>query len=69
MSNHLVCLLRRSEKVSCFGKGRPVNAPSFSQSCVPVSVERVDKDEDADENVDADQTRTARPVESEQSIS
>ena len=32
------------------------------KSCVPVSVERVDKDEDADENVDADQTRTERPV-------
>ena len=31
-------------------------------SCVPVSVERVDKDEDTDENVDADQTRTGRPV-------
>ena len=42
--------------------GRPVNAPSFSQSCVPMSVERVDKDKDADENVDADQTRTRRPM-------
>ena len=41
---------------------RPVNGPSFSQSCVPVSVEPVDKDEDADENVDADQTSTERPV-------
>ena len=41
---------------------KPVNASSFSQSCVPVSVERVDKDKDADENVDADQTRTGRPV-------
>ena len=41
---------------------RPVNASSFSQSCVPVSVERVDKDKDADENVDADQTRMGRPV-------
>ena len=27
-----------------------------------MSVERVDKDKDADENVDADQTRTGRPV-------
>ena len=36
---------------------RPVNAPSFSQSCVPVSVERLDKDKDADENVDADQNK------------
>ena len=32
------------------------------QSCVPVSVEHVNEDEDADENVDADQTRTVRPV-------
>ena len=38
--------------------GRPV------KSCVPVSVERVDKDKDADENVDADQIRTGRPVKS-----
>ena len=41
---------------------RLVNASSVSQSCVPVSVEHVDKDKDADENVDADQTRTVRPV-------
>ena len=41
---------------------RSVNAPSFSQSCVPVSVERVEKDKDADENVDADQLSTVRPV-------
>ena len=34
------------------------------KSCVPVSVERLDQDE----NVDADQIRTGRPVESEQSI-
>ena len=33
-----------------------------------MSVERVDEDEDADENVDADQTRTGRPVKSGQSI-
>ena len=36
------------------------------KSCVPVSVERLDKDKDADENVDADQIRTERPVECEQ---
>ena len=41
---------------------------SLSNSCVPVSVERLDRDKDADENVDADQIRTERPVESEQSI-
>ena len=34
----------------------------LAKSCVPVSVERVDKDKDADENVDADQTSTSRPV-------
>ena len=37
-------------------------------SCVPVSVERVDQDKDADENVDADHVTTGRPVGSEQSI-
>ena len=37
-------------------------------SCVPVFVERSDQDKDADENVDADQLRSGRPVESEQSI-
>ena len=35
---------------------------------MPVSVERLDQDKDADENVDTDQVRTERPVESEQSI-
>ena len=39
---------------------RPVNGPTSIQSCVPVSVELVDEDADADENVDADQTRTVR---------
>ena len=38
-------------------------------SCVPVSVERSDQDEDADENVDADHVRTVRPVESGQPTS
>ena len=42
--------------------GRPVDGPKSIQICVPVSVELVDKDEDADENVDADQTRTVRLV-------
>ena len=41
--------------------GRPV------ESCVSVSVERLDKDKDADENVDADQISTVRPVKSGQS--
>ena len=41
---------------------RPVN------SCVSVYVERLDRDKDADENVDADQIRTGRPVKRGQSI-
>ena len=36
------------------------------KSCVSVSVERVDTDKDADENVDADQIRTVRPIVTEQ---
>ena len=36
-------------------------------SCVPVSVERLDQDKDADENVDADRVRTGRPIGFEQS--
>ena len=35
-------------------------------SCVPVSVERIDQDREADEKVDADHVRTVRPVESGQ---
>ena len=41
---------------------RPVN------SCVPVSVERFDKDKDSDENADADHVRTESLVKSEQFI-
>ena len=41
---------------------RLVDGPPSIQSCVPVSVELVGRGEDADENVDADQTRTVRPV-------
>ena len=37
--------------------GRPVS------SCVPVSVERLDQDKDADENVDADQISTGATCE------
>ena len=44
------------------GKDVMFGRPKSIQSCVPVSGELVDKDEDADENVDADQTRTVRPV-------
>ena len=37
------------------------------KSCMPVSVERLDKDKDEDENVDADQPSTGRPLKSGQS--
>ena len=42
----------------------------FSLDCENTNlfVERLEKDKDTDENVDADQVRTERPVESEQSI-
>ena len=60
---HLVRLLRRSKKMSCFGcESTNVSTERLAKSCVPVSVERVDKNKDADENVDADQTSTERPV-------
>ena len=49
-------------KTHLLSKERPV------ESCVPVSGERLDQDKDADENVDADQIRTARPVKSGQSM-
>ena len=39
-----------------------VDGPKSIQSCVPVFVELVHKDDDADENVNADQQRTGRPV-------
>ena len=62
-------LTQESEKGVLFGcestnvsTGRPV------KSCVPVSVERLDKDKDADENVDADQISTVRLMKSGQSI-
>ena len=42
--------------------GRLVDGPKSIQSCVPESVELIDKYEDKDEDVDADQTRTERPV-------
>ena len=44
------------------------NARTGFSSFVPVSVQRLDHDKDADENVNADHVRTGRHVESEQSI-
>ena len=40
---------------------RPVYGPKSIQSCVSMPVELVDKNEDKDEDVDADQTRTGKP--------
>ena len=68
MSNHPVRLLRESTKVSCLAPKAHSRTVRLVKSCVPVSVERLDKDKDADENVDANQVRTGRPVGSEQSI-
>ena len=48
---------------------RPVDGAPSCQSCMPVSVGRVDKDEDADENVDAEQTRTGRTVSGQPTVS
>ena len=53
-------LLMRSKKMSCLAARVSTERPV--KSCVPVSVERLDKDKDADENVDADHIRTVRPV-------
>ena len=38
-----------------------VSTVRLVKSCVAVSVERLDQDKDADENVDADQISTGRP--------
>ena len=63
MRSHLGLDIKEIEKDVLFGCestnvriGRPVS------SCVSVSVERLDKGKDADENVDADQTSTGRLV-------
>ena len=49
--------------MSCFGcESTNVSTERPAKSCVPVSVERVEKDKDADENVDAQQASTERPV-------
>ena len=60
MSNHLVCLPKKSKKrcLFCLRKHKLKNG----ETCKEVSVERVDKDKDVDENVDADQTSTERFV-------
>ena len=57
------------ENVSYLAAKAPIkDQGDLLSSCVPVSVERLDEDKDADENVDADHVRTVGPVEKEQSI-
>ena len=60
MSNHLVCLPKEIEKDVLFWLRK--HKLENGETCEELSVERVDKDKDADENVDADQTSTVRPV-------
>ena len=54
---------RRSKKMSCL----LAKAPNTQQEDLSMPVEFVDKSVDKDENVDADQTRTERPVGGQQS--
>ena len=57
------------ENVSYFAAKAPMKEQGdLFSSCVPVSVERLDEDKDADENVVADHVRTGRPVGRGQSI-
>ena len=52
-------LTQEIDKGVLFGcESSNVRTVRLVNSCVPVSVELVDKDEDADENVEADRTRT-----------
>ena len=64
-------LTKEIEKGVLFGcESTNVSTKRPVKSCVPVSVERLDQDKDADENVDADadQISTERPVKKGQSI-
>ena len=56
-------LTQEIEKDVLFGcESTNVSTVRPVKNCVPVSVERLDTDKDADENVDADQISTGRPV-------
>ena len=56
-------LTQEIEKGVLFGcESTNVSTERPVKSCVPVSVERLDQDKDADENVDADQIRKGRPI-------
>ena len=61
--------VQQIDKVSDLTAKAPIKEQgNLFSSCVPVSVERLDQDKDADENVDAGHIRTERPVESEQPL-
>ena len=64
----LLELVKIPNKPKQKSKTRFVNTERFVNSCVPVSVECLDQDKDADENVDADHVRTVGLVKSGQSI-
>ena len=62
-------LTQEIEKDVLFGcESTNVSTGRLVNSCVPASVERLEKDKDADESVDAHQMRTRRLVKSGQSI-
>ena len=52
-----------SEHTQPKSKTQLLSTGRLVKSCVPVSVERLDKDKDADENVDADQISTGETCE------
>ena len=56
------CLVWSGRHQKLIKNGETCGWTKSIQSCVPVSVELVDTYEDNDENVDADQTRTGRPL-------
>ena len=62
-------LTQEIDKGVLFGcESTNVSTERLAKRSVPVSVERLGKDNDADETVDADQISTGRPVKSGQSI-
>ena len=67
-SNHPVQVQEIDKRVPLGCESTSERTKRLVSSCVPVSVERLDQDKDADENVDADHVRTERPVEGEQSL-
>ena len=61
-------MLRKARNVKFLAARGPMWEQGDQLTVVCQSVERLDQDKDADKNVDADQTRTVRHVQSAQSI-